>query len=267
MMVQREFGYTVADFNRVRIIIRHMAGIHLADSKDSLVYSRLVPRLRRLGFDSITAYLDYLEVNEEEAENFINSLTTNLTSFFREPHHFEILTDFIKKGEKVKHVWCAASSTGEEPYSIAMTLVRAYGAFDIPVKITASDIDSNVLATASEGIYPIKQVMPLADKKTFFYRGKGEKQELARVVPPLRNLIAFQRINLMDNDWPIKDMQDVIFCRNVMIYFDKETQLKILKRLISKLRPGGLYIAGHSENFSGMSEYIKPIGRTAYIRL
>lgn len=265
--MEREFRYTNADFNKVRAFLLQLTGIKLADSKDSLVYSRLVPRLRKLKLNEIRKYLDYLANHPDEEEHFINALTTNLTSFFREPHHFEILSDFIASGERVDRVWCAASSTGEEPYSIAMTLVSAVGSFDDAAHVIASDIDSNVLRHASDGIYPLDKIDSLEQKKVFFMRGKGTNIGKARVRPELRKLLEFQRINLFDDDYPVKSGLDVIFCRNVMIYFDKSNQEKILLKLLSKLRPGGLYIAGHSENFSQFSHLIKPIGRTAYIKL
>ncbi|MBJ7554399.1 CheR family methyltransferase [Marinomonas spartinae] len=261
----RDFEYTPADFNVVRELIRQAAGIRLADSKDSLVYSRLAPRLRSFGFKSVKEYLAFLMENDEETQHFINLLTTNLTSFYREPHHFEILTEFVKSGEKVQRVWCSASSTGEEPYSIAMTLVKAFESFNA-CKIIASDIDSNVLAKAQKGIYALKQVDVLADKKRFFRKGTGPNIGFAKVIPELKKMIEFKRINLMDERLPINELQDVIFCRNVMIYFDRETQLEILKKLVEKLRPGGLYVAGHSEHFSGMSEYLHPIGKTVYMK-
>ncbi|UTV98556.1 chemotaxis protein CheR [Marinomonas rhizomae] len=265
--MEREFGFTQSDFNKVRTILVGLTGINLADSKESLVYSRLAPRVRKLGLKNTKEYLKYLEDNLEEQENFINALTTNLTSFYREPHHFSILAQYINQGESVKRIWCAASSTGEEPYSIAMSLVKAYGRFDHNVEIIASDIDSKVLETANTGKYPLEKVEALPDKKSFFVKGKGNNLGFAKVVPELRNMIEFIRVNLLDENLPIEPNLDVIFCRNVMIYFDKDTQAKILTKLLAKLRPGGLYIAGHSENFSHFSNVIKPIGRTAYIKL
>ncbi|TPE51546.1 chemotaxis protein CheR [Maribrevibacterium harenarium] len=264
--MDREFAYTESDFNKVRSELRDLTGINLADSKISLVYSRLAPRVRKLGLTEIRQYLRYLETHADEQEHFINALTTNLTSFFREPHHFDLLKDFIASGERVERIWCAASSTGEEPYSIAMTLVNTFGSFDIKTRVVASDIDSNVLNTASLGVYPLQKVDTLENKKHFFLRGKGNNSGYAKVVPQLRQLLDFQRVNLLDENYPIKPDLDVIFCRNVMIYFDKDTQAKILKKLLSKLRPGGLYIAGHSENFNNFAELMQPVGRTAYVK-
>lgn len=260
----REFAYTGTDFDKVRAELRALAGINLADSKVSLVYSRLAPRIRKLGLKEVKQYLNYLETHPDEQEHFINSLTTNLTSFFREPHHFDVLQEFIQSGERCERLWCAASSTGEEPYSIAMTLVKAFGRFDISSRLIASDIDSNVLSKASLGVYPIDKIDPIEDKKSFFLRGKDANLGYAKVVPQLRNLVEFRKVNLLDNSYPIQAGLDVIFCRNVMIYFDKETQVQILEKLLEKLRPGGLYIAGHSENFNHLGHLIKPVGRTAY---
>lgn len=265
--MSREFAYTDADFNKVRAELRILAGINLADSKVSMVYSRLAPRVRKLGLSGIGEYISYLEKHPPEQENFINALTTNLTSFFREPHHFDLLSEFIQSGEQCQRIWCAASSTGEEPYSIAMTMVKAYGRFDIPVSIVASDIDSNVLEKASRGVYPIDKVESIESKRNFFLRGKDSNQGFAKVVPQLRNLVEFRQVNLLDAKYPVSGDLDVIFCRNVMIYFDKETQVKILEKLLAKLRPGGLYIAGHSENFNHLTHLISPVGRTAYVKI
>lgn len=265
----REFSYSDVDFDHVRAIIYKKAGINLSDSKKQLVYSRLARRLRALDLPDFKSYLVYLERSDKEKEEFVNALTTNLTAFFREAHHFETLCEYVKQHKKNKRklrVWCAASSTGEEPYSIAMTLVEAYGRYDPPVEIIASDIDSNVLREAKLGIYSIDRIENLTNeqKKLFFLRGKGLSLGKVKVVEQLRNLIEFKKINLLDDVWPISPAFDVIFCRNVMIYFDKPTQLKLLKRMTGVLNRDGLYIAGHSESFSQASHLIKLIGKTTY---
>ncbi len=266
---QREFNYSDADFERIKTIIYRKAGINLADSKKQLVYSRLVRRLRALKLSDFSQYLRYLESTSDEQEEFINALTTNLTSFFRESHHFQVLTDFVQNrsasGKKIR-IWCAASSTGEEPYSIAMTLVEAFGRYDPPAEIVASDIDSNVLREASAGIYPLTRIEGLTNeqKKQFFLRGKGSNAGKARVVEPLRRLIEFKKINLLDETWPLNGPFDVIFCRNVMIYFDKPTQLRLLERMTRLLTPDGIYIAGHSESFSQATHLVKLVGKTTY---
>lgn len=266
----REFNYSEADFEKVRSVIYQKAGISLSDSKKQLVYSRLARRLRALKLPNFTAYLSYLSENEHEQEEFINALTTNLTAFFREPHHFEILANYVKKlksQDRKLRIWCSASSTGEEPYSIAMALAEAYGRYDPPVEIIASDIDSNVLREASAGIYTLQRLesLSLERKKQFFQRGKGANAGKARVVQELRNLIEFRQINLLDKTWPLQPHFDVIFCRNVMIYFDKATQLKLLERMTKLLKPQGLYIAGHSESFSQAPHLVKLVGKTTYV--
>ncbi|WP_225318830.1 CheR family methyltransferase [Cellvibrio sp. KY-GH-1] len=264
----REFEYADSDFNRVRAAIYRKAGINLAESKRQLVYSRLARRLRALNLASFGEYLDYLESTPEELQEFVNALTTNLTAFFREEHHFSILKDFIKKNRYNKpcRIWCSASSTGEEPYSIAMTVAEAYGNYRPPVEIVASDIDSQVLNTASMGVYSLDRLEALSadKKKQFFLRGKGKNSGKAKVIDELRRLIEFKQINLLDRKWPLQEKFDVIFCRNVMIYFDKPTQLQILKRMTQLLVPDGLYIAGHSESFSHASHLVRLVGKSTY---
>lgn len=266
---EREFIYHAADFEKVRDILYRKAGINLSESKQQLVYSRLARRLRALNLNNFADYLIYLNTHDAEQEEFINALTTNLTAFFREEHHFAILTDYVrsfKNQSRNLRVWCAASSTGEEPYSIAMTLVEAYGTYTPPVEIIASDIDSNVLRDASAGIYPAQRMesVSLQRKKQFFQRGKGGNQGKARVIAELRQLIEFRQLNLLDAKWLISGPFDIIFCRNVMIYFDKQTQLKLLERMTKLLKPEGLYIAGHSESFTQAVHLVKLVGKTTY---
>lgn len=266
---EREFDYGNADFARIKAIIYRKAGISLGDSKKQLVYSRLARRLRVLQLNNFDEYLAYLDQNKNEQQEFINALTTNLTAFFREPHHFSILVDYVhhKKAPDGKlRVWCAASSTGEEPYSIAMTLVEAYGSYSPSVEIIASDIDSSVLQFAAQGVYQLERLdaLSLVQKKQFFLRGNGSNKGKAKVIDKLRQLIDFRQINLLDRDWQLGAGFDVIFCRNVMIYFDKPTQLKLLERMVRLLKPGGLYIAGHSESFSHASHLVKLVGKTTY---
>ena len=265
----REFEYSEADFAKIRKVIYSKAGINLSDSKKQLVYSRLARRLRALKLPNFNSYLDYLNDNEQEHEEFVNALTTNLTAFFREAHHFEILANHAKKiklQNREMRVWCSASSTGEEPYSIAMTLVEAFETYEPPVEIIASDIDSNVLRDASTGIYSLQRLenLTLLQKKQFFQRGKGKNAGSAKVVQELRNMIEFRKINLLDDNWRLQEPFDVIFCRNVMIYFDKATQLRLLERMTRLLKPDGLYIAGHSESFSQASHLVNLVGKTTY---
>lgn len=266
-MEHREFEFTDSDFDKIRAILYKNAGISLGQSKDSMVYSRLSRRLRALRMSRFIDYLGYLERNIDEMENFINGLTTNLTSFFREPHHFDTLHKYLSSGQGRKRIWCAASSTGEEVYSIAITAVKAYGSFEPPVDIIATDIDSNVLRKANQGIYAEDAAASLTieDKRRFFHKGKGTNKGYVRVVPEIRHLITFKQLNLIDAQWAaIPNDLDVIFCRNVMIYFDKATQVQLLKRFVLKLKNNGLYFAGHSETVSHFNASLKSIGRTVY---
>ncbi len=266
-MEHREFVFTAKDFDKVRAILHQKAGICLGQSKDSMVYSRLARRLRALNLLRFAEYLNYLENNSDEMENFINGLTTNLTSFFREAHHFDTLHKYLLSNKGYKRIWCAASSTGEEVYSIAMTVVKAYRTFEPPVEIIATDIDSNVLHKASQGIYSneIASSLTFEDKRRFFHKGTGSNQGFVRVIPELRKLVSYKQLNLIDKQWiEIPDDLDIIFCRNVMIYFDKATQAHLLKRFAAKLKDNGLYIAGHSETVSTINTQLKSVGRTVY---
>ena len=264
----KEFEFTARDFERVRALIYQRAGIALAESKQEMVYSRLARRLRATGIVSFEKYLNDLEdgKGDEEWEAFTNALTTNLTSFFRESHHFPILAEHAKSIKTPLEIWCSASSTGEEPYSIAMTLCEAFGTLNPPATIIATDIDTNVLNTGANGVYAIDRLDKLSPEraKKFFLKGKGEQDGLVRVRPELRQMITFKQLNLLANSWPISGPFDVIFCRNVMIYFDKPTQGKILGRFAPLMKPNGLLFAGHSENFLYVSDAFKLRGKTVY---
>ena len=265
----REFHFTTQDFQRVRKMIYDHAGISLSDSKQELVYSRLSRRLRATGIPTFSQYLKLLERNDEkEWEAFANSLTTNLTSFFREQHHFPLLAEQLRKVNHAHPIvlWCSASSTGEEPYSMAMTAIDAFDSYTPPVKIIATDLDTNVLDTARKGVYAMERVEKLDKEliKRFFFKGTGEQSGYVKVRPELQNMITFRKLNLLDATWPIRDKVDAIFCRNVMIYFDKETQLAILKKMAPLLRAEGLLYAGHSENFYHADAYFKLRGKTIY---
>lgn len=265
----REFVFTAGDFERVRQLIYEHAGISLNASKQDMVYSRLARRLRATGINNFRDYLALLESNHvAEWEAFANSLTTNLTSFFREPHHFPLLAEHVVK-HKGKHpisLWCSAASTGEEPYTLAMTMVDAFGSFTPPVTILATDLDTSVLAKAEAGVYPIERVEKLSADviKRFFLRGTGAQAGFVRVRPELRAMITFRQVNLLSPDWPVRGPLDAIFCRNVMIYFDKETQLKILERFAPLLQPDGLLFAGHSESFHNATHLFRLRGKTVY---
>ncbi len=264
----REFDFTANDFARVRKLIYEHAGISLSEAKSDMVYSRVGRRLRTLGYASFKEYLDNLERagNADEWEAFTNALTTNLTSFFREEHHFPILAEHLVTLKKPIRIWCSAASTGEEPYTIAMTACEAFGTMKPPVEIIATDIDTNVLATASRGVYPYERVSKLSDerRKHFFQRGTGAHEGSVRVRNELKSLITFHQLNLLEDTWPLKESFDAIFCRNVMIYFDKPTQSKILSRFVPLMKSHALLFAGHSENFLYVSDAFHLRGKTVY---
>lgn len=269
LKVGREFHFTAKDFERIRKLIYAHAGISLSDSKQELVYSRLSRRLRATGIPTFTAYLTLLESNDPvEWEAFTNSLTTNLTSFFREPHHFPILAEHLRdrRGKHPISLWCSAASTGEEPYTMAMTVLDTLGRDAHQVSIIATDLDTKVLETAKAGVYPEERVSKLDPElvKRFFLRGTGSQAGFVRVRPELSNLVTFRQVNLLHSNWPVKAPLDAIFCRNVMIYFDKQTQLDILKKFVPLLRSDGLLFAGHSESFHHADEYFKLRGKTVY---
>ena len=263
------FPFTSDDFHRIRSLIYRVAGISLAPSKKDLVYSRLARRLRVRQIDSFIAYIRLLESGDlQEREEFVNALTTNMTSFFREAHHFPILAKHLGTLQTTKpiSIWTCASSSGEEPYSIAMTVVEHFKTFNAPVRILATDIDTNVLEKARRGVYPLDQLNKLSPDqlKRYFLKGEGRNAGLARVKPELQQLISFRRFNLLDEQWGIREKFDVIFCRNVMIYFDKQTQYSILKKMQPCLQPHGLFFAGHSESFHHAADLFKVCGKTVY---
>jgi len=265
----REFAFTVADFDRVRKLIYEHAGISLSSAKQDMVYSRLARRLRETRMNSFGDYLALLERGDKlEWEKFVNSLTTNLTSFFREPHHFPILAAHLKKlqGRSPIRIWCSAASTGEEPYSIAMTAVEAFNSWSPPVAIVASDLDTSVLATAAKGIYAPERVDKLSPERLsrFFIKGGDARDASFAIRPELRRLVSFERINLLEANWSVRGPLDALFCRNVMIYFDKPTQYRILQRFAPLLDKGGLLFAGHSESFLHAADLFRSQGKTVY---
>lgn len=265
-----EFAWTDADFDRVQTLIYQRAGISLHDGKHAMVYSRLSRRLRDTGHQSFKAYLSWLENNDgPEWQEFVNALTTNLTSFFREHHHFEIFNDHLKSNRShgAWRVWCSAASTGEEPYSILMTAIEALGA-NPQFKLMASDIDSKVLATATQGVYRRENLKNISESQLqkFFLRGKAGNSGMVRVKPELQRMVDFIIVNLIRDDWPFREPFDVVFCRNVMIYFDAPTQRKVLERIHRVMVPGGLLFVGHAENFSESRDLFVLKGKTVYER-
>ncbi|BCG64557.1 MAG: chemotaxis protein methyltransferase CheR [Methyloprofundus sp.] len=269
---QREFEYTRADFEELRQISNSHSGIIVTDDKFDMFYSRLSKRIRMLGLPNFKAYCQYLKENEAiEFTDFINAITTNLTAFFRENHHFEYVKDIIipellKRNHASREikVWSAGCSTGEEPYSIAMTLLE-----NLPtgwtVKILATDLDTNVLQTAANGVYSDDRISGLSNErqKRWFKKGKGSNSNKVKVKPELQELIRFKKLNLMQ-DWPMKGQFDFIFCRNVIIYFDRDTKESLVNRYSGFLATGSHLLIGHSESLHQIDTDFDLIGNTIY---
>ena len=266
---RREFDFAERDFQTVRKLIYARAGINLKPGKQEMVYSRLARRLRALKLDSFRSYLALLEDDRApEWEAFINAITTNLTHFFREPYHFDILARQYRDSAANRpfRVWSAASSTGEEVYSIAMTLAEADEGTRPSPSILASDLDTNVLEQARRGVYSVDRLdsISLERRKRFFRRGTGPHEGYVKIRDEVQHSIRFEHINLMSPSWGIKEHFDAVFCRNVMIYFDKETQYSILKRLSQVLQPTGLLYVGHSENLFHAKDLYQLCDKTVY---
>lgn len=266
----REFRFRSADFQRVRRLLQESAGIALQDCKRELVYSRLARRLRALGLDRFDVYLDRVEADEAELARFVNALTTNLTAFFREPHHFGYLSRVLvpqwrKERREPVRIWSAGCSTGEEAYSIAMTLAEALPEGRPEVRILATDLDTDVLARAEAGIYARDRVEGLdrARLRRWFQRGRGTREGWMRVVPELRERIRFRPLNLFQ-PWPMRHPLDVIFCRNVTIYFDKPTQRTLYRRFHEALAPGGHLFVGHAETLFRVCDDFERVGQSVY---
>lgn len=269
-MQGREFAWTDADFDRVQSMIYKRAGISLHDGKHAMVYSRLSRRLRETGHQSFRDYLGWLESADiPEWQEFVNALTTNLTSFFRENHHFEVFANLLKSKPTGApwRVWCSAASTGEEPYSIAITACEALGGLS-NFSLSASDIDSKVLSSAEQGVYRLDGLkgVDASRMQRFFLRGKAGNDGMVRVKPELSRAIEFMMVNLISDDWPFREPFDAVFCRNVMIYFDAQTQRKVLERLFRVMKPGSMLFVGHAENFSDSRDLFVLKGKTVYER-
>jgi chemotaxis protein methyltransferase CheR len=272
-----DFALSAAEFDRIRALVREHTGISLSETKRQLVYGRLSRRLRALQLGNFSDYIKVLERGEPaELEEFTNAVTTNLTSFFREPHHFEYLAsdalaEIMKRnaGPRRLRIWCCAASTGEEPYSISMVLREAQAQLvGWDAKLLATDLDSNVLAQGQRGIYVRDRFAGMAGKRVarFFSEVNDNGERKLSAEDEIRDLITFKQLNLM-HEWPMKGPFDAIFCRNVIIYFDKETQRKLFERMAALQRPGDFLFLGHSESLYRVSDRYELIGRTIYRRL
>ena len=266
----REFTFTSADFQRISKLIYAHAGITLTATKQEMVYSRLARRLRARGLTKFADYIALLETKDEaEWEAFVNALTTNLTSFFREPHHFAELARFLERRRARREpisIWCCAASTGEEPYSLAITAAEVFGSLSPPVTIVATDLDTQVLEKAAAGIYAHERVAKLRTDQLqrFFLKGTGSRAGTVKVRRELQDLVTFRQLNLLDGTWAVRGPFDAIFCRNVMIYFDKPTQRKVLEKLAPLLAGDGLLFAGHSESFLHSADLFRLRGNPVY---
>lgn len=273
----RDFNFTDTDFEKVRGLVKHHTGISLSSAKKDMVYSRLTRRLRKLGLDKFSDYCELVEGGDgEELIQFTNAITTNLTSFFREDHHFQYLSrklvpELLRSNSSNRRIriWSAGCSTGEEPYSLAITLREALPPHETwNVKILATDLDSNVLSTAQNGIYSSERIEGLSNgrKHRWFLKGKGENSGTVRVRPELKEIISFKQLNLL-KEWPTKGPFDFIFCRNVVIYFDKDTQRVLFDRYANVLKEDAHLFIGHSESLFKVSDRFQLLGQTIYKKI
>ncbi|MBP7735239.1 MAG: protein-glutamate O-methyltransferase [Spirochaetes bacterium] len=260
-------------FIKFKELIYQEAGIKLTDLKKALIQARLSKRLRFLGLSSYRDYYNYLidNYNEEKIE-FINAITTNKTEFFREFKHFDYMRDncfpdFIERGKKTIKIWSAGCSTGEEPYSIAITVKEFFGSAKTPeIKILATDIDTNVLEKAYAGMYTLEQVkdIDVSVLKKYFMRGTGGNEGLFKVKDEIRKMVTIRRLNLLEDAYPMKGKMDIIFCRNVIIYFDRPTQKVLFERFGRYLDDDGYLFIGHSENLTSITNRFTLLGHTIY---
>ena len=266
-----------ASFARFAAFITAELGIKMPDAKLTMVQSRLLRRVRDLRMNSLEEYAEYFfdSANGEEREHFINAITTNKTDFFREPHHFAFLRDTMlpaagredrRSGMRFK-AWSAGCSSGEEPYTLAMVLAEhAEHARGFDFAILGTDVSTRVLKAARNGIYEQSQILPVPPefRRKYLLRGRYETERLFRVVPELRRKVSLHPLNFMDGDYCIKDVFDVVFFRNVMIYFDRNTQEAVINKICRNLAPGGYLFVGHSESLAGLDIPLRQVQTAIY---
>lgn len=274
-----DFTFKDAEFSLLRKLVYELTGIKLADAKRQMLCGRLTRRLRVLGLSSFQDYYELLvgDPSGQEVTEFVNSVTTNKTDFYREAHHFDHVIHHVlpkierrcRPGSRQLRIWHAGCSTGEEPYTMSIELheaLRNQGPW--VVKQLATDIDSNVLQHAANGRYELDRLDPVPEalRKRYFLKGKGAQSGIARIKPELAEWVTFRKLNLLDDPWPFRSNPqfDLIFCRNVMIYFDKPTQQRLVERFHEVLAPEGLLLIGHSESLFGISNGFKCLGKTIY---
>ncbi len=270
---EKEFPFTDADFSFIQQLVAERTGIVLTDIKRTMVYSRIARRIRQCGVKDFSEYCALLKDGDEsELVSFTNAITTNLTSFFREPHHFEYLAKTVlpelekNKSDKRIRVWSAGCSSGEEPYSIAMTILDHFknkSGWDI--KILASDLDYEMVERASKGVYKEERVTGLDKKhlKHYVRKGKGKLEGMVKMDSALIEMITFKQLNLL-HEWPFKGPFDFMFCRNVVIYFNKETQRELFDRYANLLPDSAPLFIGHSESLFKVTDRFKSLGQTIY---
>jgi len=272
----REFAFGEEDFQALRALVKSLTGIHLSEQKRELVYGRLARRLRALQLRTFAEYREQLNGNVQELAELCNAITTNLTSFFREPHHFQYLREHVlaplvaaPRGRRRLRIWSAGCSTGEEPYSIAMTVLEALPDLDgWDVRILATDLDSEVLARARRGIYPPERTGTVSPERLqrFFVERQEAGGICRQIAPEVAALVTFKQLNLI-HALPMRGPLDAIFCRNVVIYFDKETQRELFARIARLQRPGDLLFLGHSESLFKVCDNYALIGKTIHRRV
>lgn len=267
--LNREFPMTYSNFKHIRDVAHSVTGITLSDHKQNMIYGRLARRLRILNLNSFDDYCELIYEGSPELHEFINAITTNLTAFFRESHHFDYLKGTVlpaiaqkNRATRRLRIWSAGCSTGEEPYSIAMTLASMKGFEGWDCKILATDLDTNVVNTGKAGVYRHERITGVPESYSKYLRVNAA-DERVEMRDDLRNLIAFKQLNLL-NDWPMRGKFDVIFCRNVVIYFDADTQRKLFSRYADILVDKGHLFIGHSENLNRVSSAYDSLGRTIY---
>jgi chemotaxis protein methyltransferase CheR len=263
------------DFLRFQALIHGEAGIWLAPVKKALLVGRLAKRLRELGLRSYSEYYDKVLEDETERIRMLDCICTNETHFFREPRHFEFLTDRLfpawradaDAGRRPRRIraWSAACSTGEEPYTLAMVLLSAFPT-GWELDVLASDLSTKVLDRAAAGIWSLDKAkeIPEPHLKTFMLKGYGAQEGLMKAGPEIRAIVRFARVNLVGDDWPSAPPFDLVFCRNVLIYFDRSGKIAVVERLLERLAPSGYLFLGHAESLGGFTARARPVVPTIY---
>lgn len=280
---KKEFVFTDKDFSFLSNLAAELAGISLSSAKRELIYGRLAKRLRALELTNFKEYCALLkdrdnEAGKDECTHFINAITTNVTSFFRENHHFEfmaetLLPELIRKknteSQPRLRIWSAGCSSGKEPYSIAIVLKECIPDIERwDVKILATDLDSNILEVAKEGVYPKEHLKEISidRRKRWFQVGRGINDNSIKVANEAKDIITYRKLNLTEN-WPMRGPFDIIFCRNVTIYFDRDTRVKLLDRFAEYLSDDGHLFVGHSESLFGLTQRFSTVGRTIHRKI